>query len=47
MADNWSDLVMDPSSGDHFVQVYQDEAFLAEAVAQYVEWVSSAAKPRS
>jgi hypothetical protein len=37
MADNWSDLVMDPVSGDHFVQVYQDEAFLAEAVAQYVE----------
>ena len=33
---NWPELVRHPSAGDHMVQVYQDDAFLAEAVAEYV-----------
>jgi hypothetical protein len=33
---NWTDLLKHPSSGEHFVQVYRDEAFLCEAVAEYV-----------
>src|SRR3954462_12388154 len=32
---NWRELLQGPSSGDHFVQVYNDEAFLLEAVAEY------------
>jgi hypothetical protein len=33
---NWPELLQHPTGGDHFVQVYQDEAFLCEAVAEYV-----------
>src|SRR3954454_12143896 len=32
---NWRELLQAPSSGDHFVQVYNDENFLLEAVAEY------------
>jgi hypothetical protein len=32
---NWPDLLQHPQVGDHFVQVYRDEAFLGEAVAEY------------
>jgi hypothetical protein len=32
---NWRELLQGPSGGDHFVQVYKDEAFLLEAVAEY------------
>jgi len=32
---NWRELLQAPSGGDHFVQVYKDEAFLLEAVAEY------------
>jgi DcmR-like sensory protein len=32
---NWPDLLQQPQDGDHFVQVYRDEAFLGEAVAEY------------
>jgi hypothetical protein len=32
---NWRELLQKPSGGDHFVQIYQDEAFLCEAVAEY------------
>lgn len=34
---NWRELLQEPSGGDHFVQVYKDEAFLLEAVAEYTE----------
>lgn len=34
-AADWRELLQGPSSGDHFVQVYKDEAFLFEAVAEY------------
>jgi hypothetical protein len=34
-AANWRELLQAPSGGDHFVQVYKDEAFLLEAVAEY------------
>ena len=34
-AANWAQLVRNPAAGDHFVQVYNDEAFLCEAVAAY------------
>ena len=33
---NWSDLVRHPSHGDHMVHLYQDPAFLAEAVTEYI-----------
>jgi DcmR-like sensory protein len=33
---NWPDLLRQPCEGDHFVQVYQDEVFLCEAVAEYL-----------
>lgn len=33
---NWPELLKQPSGGDHFVQVYQDEVFLCEAVAEYL-----------
>lgn len=36
MNTNWPELVRHPSAGDHMVQVYQDEAFLVDAVAEYV-----------
>jgi len=32
---NWRELLQEPSGGNHFVQVYKDEAFLLEAVAEY------------
>ena len=32
----WPELLREPASGDHFVQVYSDEAFLVEAVAEYL-----------
>jgi hypothetical protein len=32
---NWSELLQQPHGGDHFVQVYSDERFLYEAVAEY------------
>ena len=33
---NWSELVRHPSQGDHMVHLYQDPAFLAEAVGEYI-----------
>lgn len=36
MNHNWPELLQRPTAGDHFVQVYQDRAFLCEAVAEYV-----------
>ena len=36
MTTHWPDLVRHPAHGDHIVQMYQDDAFLAEAVAEYV-----------
>jgi hypothetical protein len=36
MTTNWPDLLRHPADGDHIVQVYQDQAFLADAVAEYV-----------
>lgn len=33
---NWPELLEHPGDGDHFVQIYQDEAFLCEAVSEYV-----------
>jgi hypothetical protein len=33
---NWQDLLKHPEGGDHFVQLYQDKSFLADAVAEYV-----------
>jgi len=33
---NWNEVLRDPSHGDHIVQTYQDRAFLAEAVAEYL-----------
>ena len=32
---SWRELLQEPSGNDHFVQVYKDEAFLLEAVAEY------------
>jgi hypothetical protein len=32
---HWRELLQEPSSGNHFVQLYKDEAFLLEAVAEY------------
>src|SRR5262245_20535869 len=31
----WPELLREPAKGDHFVQLYSDEAFLCEAVAEY------------
>lgn len=31
----WPELLQRPAGGDHFVQVYRDEAFLFDAVAEY------------
>src|SRR5919197_1132264 len=36
MDTTWRELVKHPSHSDHIVQTYQDEAFLAEAVAEYI-----------
>jgi hypothetical protein len=33
---HWQELLKHPDGGDHFVQLYQDKAFLADAVAEYV-----------
>lgn len=33
---SWNDVLRDPTSGDHIVQTYQDPAFLAEAVGEYL-----------
>lgn len=33
---NWPDLLQQPTGGDHFIQLYQDEGFLAEAVGEYI-----------
>ena len=33
---HWREILARPSLGDHIVQVYQDRAFLAEAVAEYL-----------
>ena len=33
---SWSELVRHPAHGDHMVHLYQDPAFLAEAVAEYI-----------
>jgi hypothetical protein len=32
---NWRELLQNPAGGDHFVQLYKDEAFLCEALAEY------------
>ena len=32
---NWRELLRHPAGGDHIVQTWQDEAFLADAVAEY------------
>jgi DcmR-like sensory protein len=34
-ATDWPELLQQPNGGDHFVQVYSDERFLCEAVAEY------------
>ena len=36
-AANWRELLQEPLGGNHFVQVYKEEGFLLEAVAEYVE----------
>ena len=33
---NWTDVLREPAQGDHIVQTYQDPAFLADAVAEYL-----------
>jgi hypothetical protein len=33
---NWTEVLREPSHGDHIVQTYQDPAFLADAVAEYL-----------
>jgi hypothetical protein len=34
---DWRELVKTPCGGDHIVQLYEDDAFLTDAVARYVE----------
>ena len=34
-AADWPQLLQQPAAGDHFVQVYRDQRFLSDAVAQY------------
>ncbi|MGQ0655860.1 MAG: MEDS domain-containing protein [Betaproteobacteria bacterium] len=34
----WNELLKHPAAGGHIAQVVRDEAFLAEAVAQYAAW---------
>jgi hypothetical protein len=36
MTTNWPELLRHPAGGDHIVQVYQAQAFLVDAVAEYV-----------
>jgi len=33
---NWTEVLREPAHGDHIVHTYQDPAFLAEAVAEYL-----------
>jgi len=33
---NWTEVLREPSQGDHIVQTYEDPAFLADAVAEYL-----------
>jgi hypothetical protein len=33
---DWSDLLLHPAGGNHIVQTWQDESFLADAVAEYI-----------
>jgi hypothetical protein len=33
---DWSDLLQHPAGGNHIVQTWQDESFLADAVAEYI-----------
>jgi hypothetical protein len=33
---NWHELLRHPEAGDHLAQIYQDEGFLAEAVAEFI-----------
>jgi hypothetical protein len=33
---DWTEVLRQPSHGDHIVQTYQDPAFLADAVAEYL-----------
>ena len=33
---NWTEVLREPAHGDHIVQTYQDPAFLAEAVGEYL-----------
>jgi len=33
---DWHELLKTPAGGDHIVQLYEDDAFLADAVAQYI-----------
>jgi hypothetical protein len=33
---SWQDLLKQPAAGDHLVQLYQDDEFLADAVAHYI-----------
>lgn len=33
---NWQELLGNPVAGDHFVQLYQDDSFLKDAVSQYI-----------
>lgn len=35
--DDWRDVLTHNACGDHIVQVYQEESFLAEAVAHFIE----------
>jgi hypothetical protein len=32
----WPELLREPAAGDHFVQIWDDEAFLCEAAAEYI-----------
>ena len=34
---DWHDVLKSPRGGDHIVQVYEEEAFLADAVAEYFD----------
>jgi hypothetical protein len=34
---DWRDVLRSPCGGDHIVQVYEDEGFLADAVTEYVD----------
>jgi hypothetical protein len=33
---DWKELLKEPNGGDHLVQLYQDEAFLGEAVSTFI-----------